>query len=66
LLYRRRMHESLLDECPGISPNRKQRLLKKFGSLARIKAATADEIATLPGMSKKSAQALLDFLQKNP
>ena len=66
LLYRRRMHESLLDECPGISPNRKQRLLKKFGSLARIKAATADEIATLPGMSKKSGQALLDFLQKNP
>jgi excinuclease ABC subunit C len=66
LLYRRRMHESLLDECPGISPNRKQRLLKKFGSLARIKAATADEIATLPGMSKKSAQALLDFFQKNP
>jgi excinuclease ABC subunit C len=66
LLYRRRMHESLLDECPGISPNRKQRLLKKFGSVARIKAATADEIATLPGMSKKSAQALLDFFQKNP
>jgi len=66
LLYRRRMHESLLDECPGMSPNRKQRLLKKFGSVARLKSATAEEISTLPGMSKNSAQILLDFLGKNP
>ena len=65
LLYRRRMRESLLDECPGMSPAKKQRLLGKFGSVTRIKAATAEEIATLPGISKKSAQALLDFLQRD-
>lgn len=62
LLYRRRMRESLLDECPGISPARKQRLLEKFGSVARIRDATTDEIASLPGFSKKSAQAILEFL----
>ena len=64
LLYRRRMRESLLDECPGMSPNRKQRLLQKFGSVARIKSASAEEIATLPGISKHSAQILLDFLHR--
>ena len=62
LLYRRRMRESLLDECPGISPARKQRLLQKFGSVARIKAASAEQIATIPGISKKSAEAMLAFL----
>ena len=65
LLYRRRMRESLLDDCPGISPNKKRLLLEKFGSVTRIKAATADEIATLPGIAKKSAQGLLDFLHRD-
>jgi excinuclease ABC subunit C len=62
LLYRRRMRESMLDECPGMSPAKKQRLLQKFGSVARIKAASVEDIASLPGISKKSAQDLLDFL----
>ena len=65
LLYRRRMRESLLDECPGMSPNRKRVLLKKFGSVTRIKAASADDIASLPGISKKSAQVLLDYLKRD-
>jgi excinuclease ABC subunit C len=64
LLYRRRMRESLLDDCPGMSPNRKQRLLRKFGSVTRIRDATAEEIATLPGISVKSARAMLDFLNR--
>jgi excinuclease ABC subunit C len=62
LLYRRRMRESLLDDCPGMSAARKQRLLKKFGSVARIRRASAEEIANLPGISVRSAQALLDHL----
>jgi len=65
LLYRRRMRESLLDECPGISPNKKRLLLEKFGSVTRIKTATAGDIATLPGISQKSAQILLDFLHRD-
>jgi len=64
LLYRRRMRESLLDDCPGMSATRKQRLLRKFGSVARIRAASAEEIATLPGISKKSAAAMLEFLNQ--
>ena len=62
LLYRRRMKESVLDDCPGISPRRKQLLLEKFGSVARIRKATEEEIAAIPGISTKSAQAILAWL----
>ena len=62
LLYRRRMHESLLDECPGMSPKRKQVLLEKFGSVARLKLASVPEIAAVPGISGKSAAVILQFL----
>jgi excinuclease ABC subunit C len=62
LLYRRRMKESLLDDCPGISANKKRLLLEKFGSVARLKKAAAGEIAKLPGISEKAAAGILDFL----
>ncbi len=65
LLYRRRMKESILDECPGISPRKKQLLLEKFGSVTRIKNATPAQIAGLPGISEKAAAALLEFLHRN-
>ena len=66
LLYRRRMRESLLDDCPGVSPARKQLLLETFGSVARIKSATAESIAALPGISLKSANTILGYLNGTP
>lgn len=63
LLYRRRMKESALDDCPGMSPRKKQLMLKKFGSLARLKKATPLEIAEIPGISEKFAIGLLEFLE---
>ncbi|WP_324287874.1 excinuclease ABC subunit UvrC [Luteolibacter sp. SL250] len=62
LLYRRRMKESLLDEVPGMSPRKKKLLLEKFGSVERVKKATAKQIAEIPGISEKSAAAILDWL----
>jgi len=64
LLYRRRMHESLLDDCPGMSPNRKRVLLEKFGSVARLKIADVADIAAVPGISAKAAAGILEFLQR--
>ena len=63
LLLRKRMKESLLDDCPGISPAKKKALLKKFGSVARIKKASADDIAAMAGFSKKSAEGILSWLK---
>lgn len=62
LLYRRRMKESLLDEIPGMSPRKKKLLLEKFGSVERVKRATAKQIAEIPGISEKSAASILEHL----
>jgi len=65
LLYRRRMKESLLDDCPGVSPKRKLQLLEKFGSVERIKKASAKEISALPGISEKAAGGILEWLRRD-
>ena len=65
LLYRRKMKESVLDDCPGMSPKRKQLLLQKFGSVARLKQAAVAEIAALSNISAKSAAVILAFLHRD-
>ena len=65
LLYRRRMKESLLDDCPGVSEAKKKILLENFGSVARLKKANAGELSKLPGISQKLATAVIEFLQRN-
>ena len=64
LLLRRRMKESLLDDCPGMSPNKKKLLLEKFGSVARLRKATVDQISALTGISEKFAATILDWLNR--
>jgi excinuclease ABC subunit C len=43
-LRSKRMVDSVLDEIPGIGPTRKQSLLKRFGSLKRIREATEEQL----------------------
>lgn len=62
LLYRKRMRESALDDCPGMSEGRKRRLLETFGSVERIRKSSPEEIAAIPGISKNYAVGLLAFL----
>ena len=54
---------SILDEIPGIGPVRRRALLKFFGSVERMRQATADDLAKAPGMNKKTAQELSDYLR---
>ena len=63
LLMKRRVSESVLDECPGVSDARKQSLLKKFGSVSRLRRATAAEIASVSGISATTAEAIRQFLR---
>jgi excinuclease ABC subunit C len=60
-LRRKRTLRSALEDVPGVGPKRKRELLKHFGSLKKIKAATLDEIAEAPGMTKAAAQAIKKF-----
>ena len=64
VLMKRRVSESLLDECPGVSESRKQTLLHHFGSVARIRHASTEKIATLPGIGARLAEAISIFLRE--
>ena len=56
--------KSALDEIQGIGENRKNALLKKFGSIEKIKQVTCEEIAELPGITITLAQKIKNELNK--
>ncbi|NIO41651.1 MAG: excinuclease ABC subunit UvrC, partial [Burkholderiales bacterium] len=47
---------SRLDQIPGIGPQRRQSLLKTFGSIEAIRQASVDELAAVPGMTRGAAE----------
>jgi excinuclease ABC subunit C len=59
----RKISESILDEFPNIGQRRKADLLKKFGSVQRIRIATVEQIAEVPGFGGKMAAELKVFLE---
>ena len=56
------MTVSALDSVPGLGPARSAALLKHFGSLKRLRAASAEEIASVPGMGERTAAAVVAAL----
>jgi excinuclease ABC subunit C len=62
LLMKKRIGESILDDCPGVSQNRKNLLLRKFGSVQRLRKATVEEIASTEGIGQKLAEDVHRFL----
>jgi excinuclease ABC subunit C len=59
----KKISESILDEFPGIGQQRKTALLKKFGSVQRLRLATVEDIAAVPGFGGKAALELKKFLE---
>ncbi len=49
---------SVLDDIAGLGPARRTALLKRFGSVRRMTAATPDEIATVPGIGPRLAEVV--------
>ncbi|MEI6350049.1 MAG: excinuclease ABC subunit UvrC [Verrucomicrobiota bacterium] len=64
LLMKRRIAESILDDCPGVSANRKQARLQRFGSVTRLRRATAEEIAATPGVGARLAEQVAEYLRQ--
>src|SRR5204863_4404309 len=58
----RKISESILDEFPNIGQRRKAALLKKFGSIQRIRMATVEQISEVSGFGGKGASELKAFL----
>jgi len=63
LLMKKRVGESILDDCPGVSQHRKNLLLRKFGSVKRLRRASVEEIAATDGIGTKLAADVHRFLQ---
>ena len=54
---------SVLDHIVGVGPKRRQALWTHFGTLDKIKAASVDELASVPGMNRPSAEAVVHFFE---
>ncbi len=56
------MTASLLDDIPGVGPVRKKALLKRFGSMKRLREASAADIAGVPGIGDELAEEIFDTI----
>ena len=65
LLMKKRVEESILDDCPGVSQNRKNLLLRRFGSVNRLRKASVEQIAATEGIGPKLAEEVHRFLQRH-
>ena len=65
LLMKRRVQESLLDDCPGVSARRKQLLLREFGSVSGLRRAPEEAIAAVKGIGPALAGEIVRFLERS-
>ncbi|MEU4443081.1 excinuclease ABC subunit UvrC [Actinosynnema sp. NPDC050801] len=54
----KRMTTSALDEVPGLGQTRKAALLRHFGSLKKLREASVEEISGVPGVGRRTAEAV--------
>lgn len=54
---------SVLEDIPEIGPKRRVALLRRFGSIEGIRAATLEELCSVEGMNRRAAQNIKDYLQ---
>ncbi len=57
--------KSALDEIEGIGPKKRQLLLRHFGSVAKLKQATEEQLLEVPGLSKTNVKMLREFFSSN-
>jgi excinuclease ABC subunit C len=63
---KRRTQRTITSELltiPGVGPRKRRQLLERFGSLAGVKSASVAELASLPGVSTRLAERILDHLK---
>ncbi len=54
---------SALDDVPGVGPKRKKALIKAFGSVKRLREASVDDIAAVPGVPRDTAEEIAAALR---
>jgi len=63
---RRLTLRSSLSDIPGIGPGRQRQLLRQFGSIKRVREASVDDLAAVPGISRSVAEAVFAHWAKQP
>ncbi|MGW3112883.1 excinuclease ABC subunit UvrC [Streptomyces sp. NPDC001091] len=61
----KRLRSGPLDEVPGLGETRKQALIKHFGSVKRLRAATLEQIQEVPGIGRKTAETIAVALARS-
>ena len=56
--------KSVLDDIPGVGPARRKALMRHFKSIDDIKAATVEELQTLPELNRRAAEDIYAFFHK--
>ncbi|GAA5166597.1 MULTISPECIES: excinuclease ABC subunit UvrC [Amycolatopsis] len=59
----KRLQVSALDGVPGLGQTRRAALIKHFGSVKKLRQAGVDEIAQVPGVGRRTAEAVVAALQ---
>jgi len=59
------MLASLLDDVPGLGEVRRKALLARFGSLRALRAADVDQVADVPGVGRRTAEAVVAALAED-
>ncbi len=54
----KRLTAGELDSVPGLGETRRRALLKHFGSLKKLRAATVDELCEVPGIGRRTAETV--------
>ena len=58
----KRIRKSPLNDIPGLGETRKQALIKHFGSVKKLRRATVDELCEVPGIGRRTAEAVVAAL----
>ena len=58
------MRSSALDAIPGLGPSRRSELVKHFGSVKKMKAASVEQIEEVNGVGPKLAATIYEHLHK--
>ena len=62
-LRSQKLRESILDDFKGLGPAKRLALLQHFGSIEKLRAASAEQITQVEGIGPKTAERLVDFLK---
>lgn len=61
-LRKRKIRESVLDDCPGLGDKKRKIVLNHFGSLEKVRKAGLEELQAVEGIGPKLAKGILEYL----